>query len=158
MRYVILSLLVLWLGCAHEAARPRSTLEEIPAAARETIRARAGGAEVRTSREGADRYEASWFENGLEREIVVTASGAVVEQESEVRAENVPAVVRDAAVKALGSGTIKYVLLGDGRYEAETVVDFPHGASVDRGGRSDQTAGLRAPALSDFPHVCCPPS
>ena len=124
IRLVLVAILL--TGCSTSSG-DRNTLDSIPKAAAAALRAEAHGAEIkRVSREsegGQELYEGSWEENGLGREAKVTASGKVVEVERELAPADVPAPVRDAATKALPTGgTIAFVLLMNGTYEAETVV------------------------------------
>jgi len=120
-------LLVLLSACG-TASSDRTTLDSIPKAAADTLRTAANGAEITAieheSAKGTDYYEASWNENGLAREAKVRADGTLVESERELRPDEVPAPVRDAATKTLPAGAvITYALLHDGRYEAEAIVD-----------------------------------
>jgi len=124
---VTLSLL---LGCGTAAtSTERSTLDTIPKAAADALRAQAGSAEITQvhregSRNGEEYFEGAWLENGLEREAKVSASGKVVELEKELRPDEVPVPVRDGATKALPpKAVITYVLLMNGSYEVEAIVD-----------------------------------
>lgn len=120
-------LLVLLAACG-TAATDRTTLDSIPKAAADALRTQANGAEItaieRETAKGTDYYEASWHENGLAREAKVRADGTLVESERELRPDEVPVPVREAAAKTLPAGAvITFALLHDGRYEAETIVD-----------------------------------
>lgn len=120
-------LFVLLAACG-TASSDRTTLDSIPKAAADALRTQANGAEITAieheTAKGTDYYEASWHENGLAREAKVRADGTLVETERELRPDEVPAVVREAATKTLPAGAlISYALLHDGRYEAESMVD-----------------------------------
>jgi len=114
-------------GCGAGATGDRTTLATIPQPAAAALTAQAGSAEIKhVSRETEgdhEVYEASWWEGDLEREATVTASGALVELEIEVREADVPPPVRTAAVRALSGATkIKYVRLQGDLFEAEAVI------------------------------------
>ena len=114
-------------ACAASGPEQHNTLDSIPRAAAASLRTEAAGAEIahvtREREGGQELYEGAWSEGGLRREVKVTADGKVVEREREIAPGDVPVAVRTAASQALpAGGPISYVLLGNGNYEAETVV------------------------------------
>lgn len=124
---------------------PRTPLD-VPPAVTSTVRSHAGAAEYNVQRDGNDRYEASWRDGDLERELVVTHDGKLLELEIEMREADVPAAVRETAKRELPvSAKLKYVKLSGDRYEVETIVDgrerevmiAASGAVVGRGDDDD---------------------
>lgn len=121
MKAIIVSMFVV-VGCAGIEPSPRTPLD-IPVAVTSTVKHHAGTAKYTVHRDGEDRFEALWHDGDLEREAVVTRDGRLVELEIEIRAEDVPAAVRDTAKRVLGLGsTFKYVQLNHDRYEVGTMV------------------------------------
>ena len=101
--------------------------EELPPAVEKTVTAESQGAAIKgfaSEREhGQQFYEASLNVNGHNKDILIDASGNVVEVEEEVLFDSLPSNVQDALKKGAGTGTITVVesLTKNGRlvaYEA----------------------------------------
>ncbi|MBN2137627.1 MAG: hypothetical protein JW720_07465 [Sedimentisphaerales bacterium] len=92
-----------------EESERKVTEAEVPKAALNTLKKRAGEAKITEFAEeiehGSTFYEAS-FKNkaGANTDVLVTAAGALVETEQEISAKKLPAAVRQAAAKAAGKG------------------------------------------------------
>ena len=118
-------------GLAAALADEKVSLDQVPAAARRALEQQAGGAKIteieREVEHGVTVYEAEWMDQGTEREASVSADGELLEVEEVVPIDKVPAAVREAIVKQLGTGakveiektTIVY-------YEVEGTVDGKH--------------------------------
>ncbi len=91
-------------------AETRIQEKDLPAAVRETLKAQSTGAQIRSfSKEtegGKIYYEAETTIHGHSRDILMDASGAVIEVEEQVSLESVPEPARAAIVKRAGAGKL----------------------------------------------------
>lgn len=88
---------------------PKTTLGQIPAEARATLRKLADGASItaveREKENGMELYEAEWKVNGgKEVEAKVTAGGDLVEMEEEIDADALPTNVKAVVAKHFPAG------------------------------------------------------
>ena len=83
---------------------------ELPAAVDKTVRAQSQGATIRGFSEekenGNTFYEAELMVNGHSKDVLIDASGEVVEVEEQVSLENLPAAVRDGLETKVGKGKL----------------------------------------------------
>ena len=97
-------------AAAATASERRVTLDELPAAVQETVRERTRGQKLLALSEeiedGQTLYEAEVRIDGRTREIVIDASGKVVEEEMEVPLDSVPEAARAALQQAADGGTM----------------------------------------------------
>jgi hypothetical protein len=106
-------LLVVGVAAAWERSEEPMTLDQVPAAVRETILAEAGGAEVREiereTRDGETHYEAEWRAGGQEIEIRIAPDGTLVGRETEpvtrevLTLQHLPRAVQDT-LRAVAGG------------------------------------------------------
>ena len=116
-------------------------LADVPERVQQAIKRVAGDANVteveKEDDHGLTLYEAAWKDGDVEHEVVVNATGAVMETEQVVNAKQVPKAVRDAAAKHLPKSATpeferKRIIL----YEVEAMVDGKEvGFLVDPSGR-----------------------
>jgi uncharacterized membrane protein YkoI len=115
-------------GIAVAGDEEKTSLDQIPAAAREALVKAAGDATItgveREKKHGTVFYEGAWKVNGREKEAKVTADGLLVEIEEEVDAKNVPSSVQAVAAKEFPAGAKV-------EYEKKTMVVYEVEAKVD---------------------------
>ncbi|MBP7934941.1 MAG: PepSY-like domain-containing protein [Phycisphaerae bacterium] len=153
-----------------KAKEVKVTLDQVPAAVREALTKAAGNAKIaeieKETENGVVTYEATFFVDGKEKEVKVTAEGKVVkedegdedekegdeEKEEKIAMDQVPAKARDALMKLVGDGTVTEVVkeIEDGvvSYEAEwTAKGQSHEAEVTEEGAlvsTEETVDMNA--------------
>ena len=124
---------VLSLGLlAAQGQEKKIRRSDLPPAVEKAVVEQSQGATVRgfsvEKENGQNFYEAELTVNGRSKDVLMDASGAVVEVEEEVRAESLPAEVRNALQAKAGSGKLVKVesLTKNGKlvaYEAQVLTD-----------------------------------
>ncbi len=111
---IVLALLVT-LPCIVLAANreQKSKRSDLPPAVQQTVKEQSQGATIvgftREREGGKDYFEAEMKVNGHSRDVLMDASGKIVEVEEEVALESLPAVVKNALQTQAGSGKISKV-------------------------------------------------
>ncbi len=104
-----LAVLCLSASCALAADQPVK-MKDLPPAVQKTVREQSKGATIRgLSKEiegGKTYYEVELTADGHNKDILIDASGAVVEIEEQVALDAVPAVVKATIEKSAGTGKI----------------------------------------------------
>ncbi len=112
--------------CAVSGAEKAIKQADLPAAVREALPANTAGAEIKNvikeTSKGKTVYEVETVKNGLTRDLIFSASGALLETEEQVSLEAIPAASRSALeAKAKGAKIEKVEALtknGKVTYEA----------------------------------------
>jgi len=101
------------LAAQEQEQERKVTRRDLPAAVAKTVDAQSHGATIRGYSEekenGQTLYEVELRVNGHTRDVLIDATGAVVEVEEEVDLAALPAAVRDALNAGAGSGKIGVV-------------------------------------------------
>jgi len=116
----LLGLLIagLWMagpaGAADAPAPKRMTLQSLPAAVQQTVRAESRGATIwaifqEVGEDGKVIYEVEMKANGLTRDINIGADGTLLISEQQVTLAALPAAVRATIVKSAAGRKIKIV-------------------------------------------------
>jgi hypothetical protein len=112
MKLVLLTVAFLALCCAPNTFGQESRVKraDLPAAVRATVDRESAGATIKgysKEREnGKTAYEVELVANGMTRDIMMDASGNVLEVEQQVTFESLPSPVQSALKAAAGKGTI----------------------------------------------------
>jgi uncharacterized membrane protein YkoI len=131
-RFALAALATLAVVRAAAAQEKKITRADLPPAVEKTVAAQSQGATIRGfAREvekGKTYYEAEMTVNGRGKDMLMDASGAVVEVEEEVALDSLPGAVRTGLTAAAGKGKIARVesLTRQGKlvaYEAQVVTD-----------------------------------
>lgn len=110
MLAVVVGLLAAGTTLAQEKKIKRS---DLPAAVEKTVAAQSQGATIKGFSEEKEKgqtfYEAELTVNGHSKDILMDASGAIVEVEEQVEFDRLPADVKAGLTAKAGKGTIKKV-------------------------------------------------
>ena len=108
-----LALPALLVASGVSAAEKRVKMESLPPAVQKTVQEQSKGGTIRGLAEeiegGKTFYEAELKVNGHNKDLLIDASGAVVEIEEEVALDSVPAAAKAAIEKGAGKGKIATV-------------------------------------------------
>ena len=100
------------LGLATIATAQEKKIErkDLPAAVEKTVEAQTQGATIRgfsqKKEKGQNYYEAEMTVNGHSKDVLIDATGAVVEIEEQVAVESLPVAVREVLQTKAGTGKI----------------------------------------------------
>ncbi len=114
--------------CAAWCAEKSIKQTDLPAAVRDALSANTAGAEIKNivkeTAKGKTVYEVETIKDGLTRDVIFSASGAVLETEQQVSLDSIPAASRSALeAKAKGAKIEKVeALTKNGKVSYEAVV------------------------------------
>ena len=136
----------IFIGGSLLAAESKVTLSSLPAPVQSAVKEQTKAAKlVGVTKEvegGKTMYEVETMVNGKSRDLILDASGAVVEVEQQVEMASLPAAAREAIQKKAAGGKIKKVELltkgSDESYEAAYVTKS--GKSAEYGVNADGSA------------------
>jgi len=101
------------LGAGAFAENTKIKKDDLPAAVKKTLDEQSKGATLRglakETEEGKTLYEVELTVNGRNKDLLIDASGAVVEVEEQVTMQSLPAAVRTGLEKEAGAGKILIV-------------------------------------------------
>ncbi|HET7292681.1 MAG TPA: hypothetical protein VFM88_09660 [Vicinamibacteria bacterium] len=113
MTAVLASSMPLAASARAQDSETKATLEQLPAAVQDAVKAQGRGATLRrVAKElkgGVTQYEAELMVDGRRRDVLFDAQGKVVSVEEQKTLSEIPQGARDAILKALGAGKLVLV-------------------------------------------------
>jgi uncharacterized membrane protein YkoI len=136
----------IFIGGSLLAAESKVTLGNLPSPVQSAVKEQTKSAKlVGLSKEvegGKTMYEVETMANGKSRDLILDASGSVVEVEQQVELASLPAAARESTQKKVAGGKIKKVeLLTKGAEESyEAAYVTKNGKSAEYGVNADGSA------------------
>jgi len=132
---LVVGLAIAILGIAG-GAETKVTMNELPAAVRQAITARAQGGSIRglsmEVKNGKKIYEAELTMNGRNTDISLDEQGNLIEAELTTTLDKIPAPARDAIQKQAGTGSV--LTVEEVTEKGKTIYE----AEIDRAGKKSE--------------------
>lgn len=113
-RLTVVAIAAIWLVSGVVLAQEKKVkLKDLPEAVRKTVEEQSRGAKIRglssEVSDGKTVYEAELLVNGLTKDMLIDASGAILEMEEQVLLASLPAAVQTTFKQQAGKGRIARV-------------------------------------------------